>query len=144
MRIQTRMKDLASGKPVPDGVHRFKVVKMEENIFKDGEGPWGFKARFKCIASDQPGAENRNVFENFLLVDEDAGDLHAASFRFGQCYMAIAGEDAEIDADSVEDVKDQFRTLAESMVDGEFTAETAIQPSTLEGMSDQARVEKYL
>lgn len=141
MKIQTRMKDLASGKPVPDGVHRFKVTKMDEKDFETGS--WGFLAPCKCIASDAPGAMGRMVFENFVLITPE-GDLSPAAFKFGQAYLSINGEDVEIEAETTEDAKDQFRILAETLVNKEFSATTEIQAATEEGMRDMARIVKYL
>ena len=141
MRITVGMKSAAEGKPLQAGVHRLKTIQMKENTFDSGS--WGFEGRHKVIASDVPGAMNKLDFENYVCLDPD-GNVSGAIFRFGGLYMATHGEDAEIDAETVDEAKEQFRTLAESCMNQEFSAETDIQPATEEGYRDQSKIEKFL
>jgi len=133
--IRTKLKDLAQGTPVPDGVYHCEVVKLEETEFQSGS--WGFSGEHKILDGEQ---QNRRLFENYILINED-GELSGAAFRFAQLYEACVNDEVELEGET-EEVKEILRNLAEACVGATFTCETEVEPGEAE-YRDRARIVRY-
>lgn len=141
---KVRLGDLTHGKPVPEGVYKFKVHSVtscrdddtaDKPGFKSGGG--GYRVRLQIIEGDEV---NRNVFETFPVLDKE-GEASAALFRLAGFLEAVyQDKDLEIDPqDSAE-----MDEVVKGTIDYEIYGDTIIEPADeKEGRAEQNKVKTF-